>query len=214
MYQIKTNKEKVEYYPNDGSLIWANYSIDWTEHLKKAVGPNGDVSEEGIRKVFNGNIRNIPETMLKEAETKIRTIREGWKTSHPAVLGNVRPALGIYEVKMARCGCCFNNAELYNEHMRSIHGIDTFLKEDFRPAPHHLPPLQAYMHVWMWPMRKPTTPPLPEWRNGPRSPYAQNHEIQPGKVYYPAAYAAQTRKAGSHRRQGRSHHIIDKLWQI
>ena len=97
-----SNKEKVEYYPTDGSLTWANYSIDWTEHLKQAIGPNGDVTEEGIKKIFNGNIRNIPAKMLKEAETKIRTIREGWKTSHPPVLGNVRPALGIYEV-IKRC---------------------------------------------------------------------------------------------------------------
>ena len=74
MHQIETKKEKVEYYPFEG-LQWENYSIDWTEHLKKAIGTNGDISEEGIKKVFNGNIMSIPETILNEAETKIRAIR-------------------------------------------------------------------------------------------------------------------------------------------
>ena len=126
MYQIKSNKEKVEYYPFEG-MQWENYSINWIKHLKKAIGTNGDISEEGIKKVFNGNIRSIPEEMLKEAETKIRAVCADWKLTYPPEAGYERPSLGIYSVKMARCVCCFNNAERYNEHMKSVHGIDTFL---------------------------------------------------------------------------------------
>ena len=211
MYQIKTNKEKVEYYPTDGSLTWANYSIDWTEHLKQAIGPNGDVTEEGLKKIFNGNIRNIPAKMLKDAETKIRGIREGWKTSHPPGSGKLRPGLGIAEVKMAICGCCFSNAELYNEHMKSIHGIEASLKEDFPSAP---PPPSAPQGLYPHLDALNAQSTLPDLRHGSPHPHGQSNQVQPGQLYLPGPDEAQTREARGHRGQGRPHHSTDKLWKI
>ena len=36
---------------------------------------------------------------------------------------------------MSRCHCCFDNPAQYNDHMKSIHGIDTNLKRQAPPAP-------------------------------------------------------------------------------
>ena len=71
MHQIETARPEVEYYPFEG-MQWENHSINWTKHLKEAVGANGDISKEGVKKVFNGNIRQVTEQMLKEAEVDIK----------------------------------------------------------------------------------------------------------------------------------------------
>ena len=54
MVQIPSDKDNVENYPTDGTLVWDNYSINWTKYLQQALGPNGDVTEEGLKKIFNG----------------------------------------------------------------------------------------------------------------------------------------------------------------
>ena len=83
----------------------------------------------------NGNIRQVTEQMLKEAEIKIRAVRGAWKHKYPPPEGKERPSLGILAVKMARCVCCFSSPERYNEDMQSVHGIETSLKDEFRRSP-------------------------------------------------------------------------------
>ena len=53
MVQVTSDKDNVENYPTDGTLEWDNYSINWTKHLQLAIGPNGDVTEEGLKKIFS-----------------------------------------------------------------------------------------------------------------------------------------------------------------
>ena len=76
--QIQTPKPEVEYYPYEG-MQWENHSINWTKHLQKAVGANGELSKEGVKEIFNGDIRQVTEQMLKEAEVGIKAVRATWK---------------------------------------------------------------------------------------------------------------------------------------
>ena len=130
----------MEYYPygdKDGpqNFQWENYSINWSPYLQRAVGANGDLSKEGVKRIFNGDIRQVTEEMLMTVQAKIKVIRATWKSKYPPAEGKDRPTLGINGVIMARCPCCFDNPEQYNDHMKSIHGIETSLKRQAPPAP-------------------------------------------------------------------------------
>ena len=70
IYQNQSIKPNVEYYPygnepNAQNFIWENYTINWTPELQRAVGPNGDLSRESVKGVFNGDTKNITAEMQK-----------------------------------------------------------------------------------------------------------------------------------------------------
>ena len=116
-------------------LQWEDYSINWSPYLQKAVGTNGDISKEGVKEIFNGDIRQVTKQMLKDVLDKMYVIRANWKRKYPPTEGRERPSLGINSIQMARCPCCFDNPEQYNDHMKSIHGIKTSLKRQAPPPP-------------------------------------------------------------------------------
>ena len=88
MHQVLSSKTEIEYYPYE-TMRWENYSIEWSHHLQKAVGANGDLSKEGVKEIFNRNIRQVTEQMLKEAQAKMRVIRANWKEKYPPAKGRI-----------------------------------------------------------------------------------------------------------------------------
>ena len=131
MHQVRSTKPNVDYYPYGDDAVenlqWEDYSINWSSYLQRAIGANGDLSKTGVKGIFNGDIRQVTEQMLKDALDKMKVIRATWKSKYPPAEGKERPTLGINGVQMARCPCCFDNPEQYNDHMKSIHGIETSL---------------------------------------------------------------------------------------
>ena len=129
---LSTNPQ-VDYYPtgtenNADRYIWDNYTINWTSELQGAVGSNGDLSSGSVKEIFNGDIRALTPEMMQRIESTIGLISNKWVQKNPAAQGKIRPTLGIRSTSVARCTCCFNNPALYNNHMRSIHGIETELE--------------------------------------------------------------------------------------
>ena len=137
----------MEYYPYGDEVgaqnfQWENYTINWSPDLQRAVGPNGDLSREAVKGVFNGDTRKVTAEMLMRVHAKIKVIRANWKDKFPPTAGKDRPTLGIDSLRMSRCPCCFDNPAQYNDHMKSIHGIDTDLKRQVPQTP-SAPTLQA-----------------------------------------------------------------------
>ena len=129
---LSTNPQ-VEYYPTGTEIhadryIWDNYTINWTSELQGAVGSNGDLSSGSVKGIFNGDIRALTPEMMQKIENTIGLISNKWVQKYPATQGKIRPTLGIRSTSVARCNCCFSNPALYNNHMRSIHGIETELE--------------------------------------------------------------------------------------
>ena len=124
--QNLSTKTNVEYYPvgkepNAQNIIWDSYSLYWVTELQGAVGANGDLSRESVKRIFNGDIRTLTPEMMIKIESKIRLISAAWKLKNPATTGKERPTLGIDSLSVSRCTCCFDNPVQYNDHMKSIH---------------------------------------------------------------------------------------------
>ena len=122
--------DNMEKYPEGKGLKWNDHSINWTMHLKKAIGSEGRITEEGLNTVFNGNLRRIPAHMLNIAEEKIKGLIEDWGVQYPPSPNKERPALGISKAKIAICECRFADGASYNAHMESIHGIQTTFQDE------------------------------------------------------------------------------------
>ena len=79
--QYLSNKTNVDYYPigtetNAQNFIWDNYSICWTAELQGAVGANGDLSRESVKKIFNGDIKTLTPEMIKKNR------KQDWSNQH------------------------------------------------------------------------------------------------------------------------------------
>ncbi len=92
IHQNQSTKSNVEYYPYGDEVgaqnfQWENYTINWSPDLQRAVGPNGDLSRESVKGVFNGDTRKVTAEMLMRVHAKIKVIRANWKSKHPPTEG-------------------------------------------------------------------------------------------------------------------------------
>ena len=132
--QDDEGKPNIEEYPrNNGNLVWEDQAVNWTDALRTVISAKGDITDEGINRLFNGDMNRFPEHLLKLAQAKIWKIPAEWKRNLPPTQGKLRPSLGVDDVRIARCECRFTDARNYNDHMRSIHGVQTNLA--LLPAP-------------------------------------------------------------------------------